>query len=113
MCTSTVACARDGTLSINFDLYDFLLTGVAATGQEREFLQLCPLDLYTHALGPPNQHSCTRSLGTQPGCTLVDTIFLPPQRTIHHAIPHPRGDYDQRTYDSADLLTVCLSTTIL
>jgi hypothetical protein len=86
---------------------------ITATGQKREFLQLCALDLYTHALGPPNQHSCTCSLGTQPGCTLVDTIFLPPQRTVYHALSNPRGDHDKRLHDSANLLTVCLPTTIL
>lgn len=83
-----------------------------AVGQKREFLQLCPFDLYTHALGSPNQHSCTRSLGTQPCCTLVDSIFLSPQRTIHHAIPHPRGDHDQRTYDSTNLFTVCFPASV-
>lgn len=63
---------------------------IAATGQKREFLQLCSLDIHTHALGSPNQHSCPCGLGTQPGCTLADTILLPPQRPVHHAIPHPR-----------------------
>lgn len=36
---------------------------MAAAGQKREFLQLCPLDLNTHALGSPDQHTCTGGLG--------------------------------------------------
>jgi hypothetical protein len=39
---------------------------------------------------------------------LVDAFLFSPQRIIHHAIPNPCGNNDERFDDSANLLTVCL-----